>query len=299
MADNIDEEHLDNPTNNQSENSLAEIIPTEKADSINQNKEITDMEVHHHPNLNHKPKPWKEYLLEGLMIFIAVTMGFFAESLREYFGDREKEKQSIESVLHCLKSDTAKLNSIITGNEHQVKFIDSLLTLKGKDLHDSLINHRFYLYATNGLFVDDYFKPNDAAMQQLKSSGMLRLIRKQTVIDGLLQYEIDSRDLKSQQDDHYLYAQKSWVVLEQVIDESDFMDSTKFNPSQYNYDNQTFDYNNPETSYVTEDKKLIRLLFGNSATLGLITKLYISLLKGQLEEAKSIISLINKEYNIE
>ncbi|MFB9842968.1 hypothetical protein [Mucilaginibacter ginsenosidivorans] len=23
------------------------------------------MEVHHHPQLEHKPKPWKEYLLEG------------------------------------------------------------------------------------------------------------------------------------------------------------------------------------------------------------------------------------------
>jgi hypothetical protein len=76
-----------------------------------------------------------------------------------------------------------------------VKFIDSLLTLKGKNLHDSLINNKFYFYATNGLFVDVYFKSNDAAMQQLKSSGTLRLMRKQKVIDELLQYEIDNRDL--------------------------------------------------------------------------------------------------------
>jgi hypothetical protein len=34
------------------------------------------MEVHHHPNLHHEKKPWKEYILEGLMIFFAVTMGF-------------------------------------------------------------------------------------------------------------------------------------------------------------------------------------------------------------------------------
>ena len=37
---------------------------------------LTEMEVHHHPDLHHKPKAWKEYLLEGLMIFLAVTMGF-------------------------------------------------------------------------------------------------------------------------------------------------------------------------------------------------------------------------------
>jgi hypothetical protein len=36
----------------------------------------TDMEVHHHPDLHHKPKKWKEYFLEFLMIFLAVTLGF-------------------------------------------------------------------------------------------------------------------------------------------------------------------------------------------------------------------------------
>ena len=48
------------------------------------------MEVHHHPQLTHQPKPWKEYLLEGLMIFIAVTLGFFAENLREHISDSQQ-----------------------------------------------------------------------------------------------------------------------------------------------------------------------------------------------------------------
>ena len=37
------------------------------------------------------------------MIFLAVTMGFLAESLREYFGDREKEKQYMHSLAEDLK----------------------------------------------------------------------------------------------------------------------------------------------------------------------------------------------------
>jgi hypothetical protein len=44
------------------------------------------MEVHHHPQLEHKPKPWKEYLLEYIMIFLAVMTGFFAESYREHLS---------------------------------------------------------------------------------------------------------------------------------------------------------------------------------------------------------------------
>jgi len=40
------------------------------------------MEVHHHPHV--EKKSFKEYILEGIMIFIAVSMGFAAESLREH-----------------------------------------------------------------------------------------------------------------------------------------------------------------------------------------------------------------------
>ena len=34
------------------------------------------MEVHHHPKV--EKKNFKEYLFEGLMIFLAVMLGFFA-----------------------------------------------------------------------------------------------------------------------------------------------------------------------------------------------------------------------------
>jgi hypothetical protein len=50
--------------------------------------ETPKMEVHHHPDLSHGPKSWKRYLLEGLMIFVAVTLGFFAEQLREHFVEK-------------------------------------------------------------------------------------------------------------------------------------------------------------------------------------------------------------------
>jgi hypothetical protein len=60
------------------------------------------------PDLHHKPKPWKEYLLEGLMIFIAVTMGFIVESIRENISAREKENEFTYG-LACLGSYTPSL----------------------------------------------------------------------------------------------------------------------------------------------------------------------------------------------
>ena len=42
------------------------------------------MEVHYHPHMpKGEKKPFSEYLLEFLMISLAVTLGFFAESMRE------------------------------------------------------------------------------------------------------------------------------------------------------------------------------------------------------------------------
>jgi hypothetical protein len=56
------------------------------------------MEVHHHPHVPNNPKPWKEYLLEGLMIFIAVTLGYGAENIREHYIN--KHKGIIRKMIH-------------------------------------------------------------------------------------------------------------------------------------------------------------------------------------------------------
>ena len=90
MADNTDEEHSENPTNTPSENTSDEIISIKEMKTTEPNQETENMEVHHHPDLHHKPKKWKEYFLEFLMIFLAVTLGFFAENIREYFSEAKK-----------------------------------------------------------------------------------------------------------------------------------------------------------------------------------------------------------------
>jgi hypothetical protein len=55
------------------------------------------MEVHHHPHP--EKKTLKEYLLEGLMIFLAVSMGFIAENIREHIAEGEKEIEYMKSLV--------------------------------------------------------------------------------------------------------------------------------------------------------------------------------------------------------
>src|SRR5882757_1726159 len=80
-----------------------------KSEIKNPTSEIKAMEVHHHPHLEHKAKPWKEYLLEGFMIFVAVTMGFFAETIREGISDRSKGHEYIRSFVEDMQRDTTTL----------------------------------------------------------------------------------------------------------------------------------------------------------------------------------------------
>lgn len=47
------------------------------------------MEVHHAHHHTHKKK-WSEYIIEFVMLFTAVTLGFFAENIREHFIETAK-----------------------------------------------------------------------------------------------------------------------------------------------------------------------------------------------------------------
>src|ERR1700744_5322911 len=55
--------------------------------TANHKLQTEPMEVHHHPEV--EKKGFKEYILEGLMIFLAVFMGFVAENISERISDHE------------------------------------------------------------------------------------------------------------------------------------------------------------------------------------------------------------------
>ncbi len=145
------------------------------------------MEVHHHPQLEHKPKPWKEYLLEGLMIFLAVTMGFFAESLREHITDRDKEDQYMQAMVVDLQKDSVQINSEIVNTNYLMGELDSLFTgLHSPQLTDSIQLKLYRLSAKSNMLVG--FEFSDAASVQLKNTGGIRLIQSPQVTDAIIHY---------------------------------------------------------------------------------------------------------------
>ena len=59
------------------------------------------MEVHHQSHTARKK--WTHYFWEFLMLFLAVTLGFFVENQREHFVKHRRERQYVRSFLGDLK----------------------------------------------------------------------------------------------------------------------------------------------------------------------------------------------------
>jgi hypothetical protein len=144
------------------------------------------MEVHHHPHLHHKPKKWKEYLLEFLMIFLAVTLGFIAENIREHQVDKRIEKAFISSLLDDLKADTAAFNDNARFWSNRLKGIDSLRNYIQLGINGNTTDRTYYWVEQMFEFSD--FKYHDATMQQLQNTGNFRLIERRIVVDSLVAY---------------------------------------------------------------------------------------------------------------
>src|SRR6266536_3749740 len=82
------------------------------------------MEVHHHP---HAAKGFKGYFLEFIMIFLAVTLGFFAEGIREGINDHSKEKEYILGMMQDLKDDTSSISTTVNELVNVSKLVDTML----------------------------------------------------------------------------------------------------------------------------------------------------------------------------
>ena len=184
MTGKSDEGNLNFPTNN-SENLSDEMTPASDTDTVIQNPEIHNMEVHHHPDLHHKSKKLKEYFLEFLMIFLAVTLGFFAENIREHFVNSEKEKNYMEGMLQDLEKDTVAISNDIGFKNVIIKKMDSALNIpivnmRSIPTQDTFFHHFFFYYSW-----PSGFNRRDITIAQLKNTGGFSVIRKQTVLKAI------------------------------------------------------------------------------------------------------------------
>lgn len=156
-------------------------------DSYRDEPQPETMEVHKHPHhVTHKKK-WGEYLLEFLMIFFAVFLGFLAETFREHTTEHNRAKEFASSMIKELQQDTAQLKSYNKYFIQAANNVDTLMQLLAADDLEKIPSGKLYWYGLWG-GAHRNFVPNDATFQQMKSSGSLRYFKK-TVADDVADYD--------------------------------------------------------------------------------------------------------------
>jgi hypothetical protein len=143
------------------------------------------MEVHQHAHHGGK-KNWKSYFWEFLMLFLAVTSGFFVENLREHYVENKKINEYAQSLYDDLKIDTAAIQRTCDEKAWLKSKYDSLQKiLLAPDLSS---NNEMIYYLERYLSMNDLFTPQDVTYQQLRSSGNFRYMKNIALYKNIADY---------------------------------------------------------------------------------------------------------------
>jgi hypothetical protein len=245
------------------------------------------MEVHHHPEV--EKKNFKQYLLEGLMIFLAVTMGFFAEGLRENINNNEKEKSYIIGLINNLKDDTASMNDAIHTNQNKIEGLDTVLSLSSRDMTERSDRRLLYASLYNISRYSGYAS-NDATMMQLKNAGGLQYIRRGHFADSIAAYDQVTKSI-------YAAEQPYLKAINDAVDATgELLIFTVKTDSAHVTDKSQADKEYP---LVSDDRKQREIFFNKIFLERGWTKNYIGSLASSLPSTIRLIEMLKKEYELE
>ena len=156
------------------------------------------MEVHHH---SHKPKNWKEYITEFIMLFAAVTLGFLAENLREHQIMEHRVEQNKIAILKDLQADSATIARIIAAEDSTIErynrinnylYLAKTNKINQAQLFDSIKNTSGFIGYSTTLYV------NNSSFKNMQSSGLLSYLEEGALKDNLTKYyEVNFKSIEA------------------------------------------------------------------------------------------------------
>src|SRR5215469_2782869 len=162
------------------------------------------MEVHHHPYV--EKKRFKEYFLEFIMIFLAVTLGFFAENLRERTSDSYREKEFAQELYSELKDDSVAIANKLKLRLEKEKDMDYLSSYFRDSSLTSLPREFYPAYTTSAYLINSYaFEPKDGVLSQFRNSGSLRYFRSVTLQRLLGDISVCINNVRYRNDQEYQF----------------------------------------------------------------------------------------------
>jgi hypothetical protein len=175
-------------------------------ETINDKPETSDMETHAH-HLHKAPgHGWKHYLFEFLMLFLAVTLGFFVENLRERMIESHRENEFAKALYSELSDDSVVAANKINIRLEKEKDMDYLNHFF-KDSSLTSLPRQFYpAYTTATYLINTYaFEPKDGILSQLRNSGSLRYFKSIALQKLLGELTVYINNMRYRNDQEYQY----------------------------------------------------------------------------------------------
>ncbi len=161
------------------------------------------MEVHHHPHIPTHAKPWKEYLLEGLMIFVAVTLGYGAENIREHYVETKKALVSAKNLYVDVINDSIGYAKTKRSRNKQ----DSCFEIINAHYNNNELDKELpAVYAAHAHITRRMlYQMNTLALDEVKSSGTLKFLESDKLKAGIQRYASLGSGLKLREQREFSY----------------------------------------------------------------------------------------------
>jgi hypothetical protein len=161
------------------------------------------MEVHHHPHVPTHAKPWKEYLLEGLMIFVAVTLGYGAENVREHYVETKKALVSAKNLYVDVINDSIGYAKTRNNRNKQ----DSCFEIINAHYNNNELDKEIpAVYAAHAHITRRMlYQMNTLALDEVKNSGTLKFLESDELKAGIQRYASLGSGLKLREQREFSY----------------------------------------------------------------------------------------------
>jgi len=187
MLDTPEEEPIHNPLQAEPETLPHENHPDINPDTNTPINQSDDMEIHHHPHLEHKKKNWKAYFWEFLMLFLAITLGFLVENQREHYIESLRAGEFSKSLIQDLQNDIEAIQIQEKSASMYIAIADSMLNLSQARLEGRAASQ--FSFYTRFMYWTTPIVWNRATFEQIKNSGSLRYFKNQQLLEKLMKYD--------------------------------------------------------------------------------------------------------------
>ncbi|MFQ3351188.1 MAG: hypothetical protein ACI914_000430 [Candidatus Marivariicella framensis] len=228
-----------------------------------------------------------KFIREFLMLFLAISLGFFVENYREDLSEQKREIDFVNSFKNDLTNDIKDLDVLILRRKQREIQIDSIYFIFNNKKFNEFSNDLYY-YARY-LPRPSRFFANNSSIEQLKNSGSLTLIKNQKVIDTLLDY-----------DDNFIFIdyirEREEYLVRRVFDQINVI----FDP--YVFDNMTvydIEFTKPKgkVDLNFSDIKTNKIFLSNLQYLKTVNKAQLGWFIEHRKRAKNISNFLNTIYN--